>query len=196
MSTKVLARKLFLAALVVWPMLHLALGLSGQFSAWRFAGWGMYATPYPSLAQHPISVLVQFAGPGCESAPPQPATVMMGADEVSGWLDERLGLRFYVRCPPPSAGLIQLGSRDVLALLAEEATAARQLRRAEHLEAMGALIQAQLTTSGAEPHELYVSIGALRAAPLAGKYGVEDQVFAYTDRLEPREVVFTAARAD
>ena len=51
------------------------------------------------------------------------------------------------------------------------AKAARQIDRSEYLEALGRLIEARLAASASEPHKLYVSIGDLRANPLAGTYG-------------------------
>jgi hypothetical protein len=191
MSGKARARQLFVAALVLWPMVHMVLSRSGKFSAWRFGGWGMYATPYPSQIQHPLSVLVELSAAGCEGTPFHPATVLVGAADVSRWLDAHAGLSFFVRCDTPSTAPIQLGETEVLSRLAEEAKAARQLERAEHLEALGRLIDARLASSAAEPYKLYVSIGDLRANPLVEKYGVEHQVFAYTGRLESGPVLFT-----
>lgn len=191
MSARPLARKLFVAALLIWPMVHMVLSYSGRFSAWRFGGWGMYATPYPSPTQHPISVLVEFAEPGCDNSASRPATVLVGGNDAGPWLGAHVGLRFFVRCATPSMARLQLGQVDVLARLAEEAKAARQLDRAEHLAALSRLVEEQLTASATAPRRLWVSIGDLRANPLDEKYGVEDRVFAYTGKIEPVAVLFS-----
>jgi hypothetical protein len=34
-------------SLLIWPNIHMALSNRGDFSSWRFFGWGMYATPHP-----------------------------------------------------------------------------------------------------------------------------------------------------
>ena len=36
-----------LAALTLWPLVHVALCVGWDVSPWKLAGWGMYATPRP-----------------------------------------------------------------------------------------------------------------------------------------------------
>src|SRR5205814_2298724 len=46
-------RRVLYAALLlftVWPLVHMYLVIHFDMSAWKLAGWGMYATPRPSFA--------------------------------------------------------------------------------------------------------------------------------------------------
>ena len=53
LQLRVLAALLFV--LVVWPVFQMFLCSHYRFSSWRFAGWGMYATPHPY--NHQIKIL-------------------------------------------------------------------------------------------------------------------------------------------
>ena len=56
-------------ALVLWPPIHMVLARSVGFSPWRYAGWGMYATPHPEFLSRVQVVVV----------PPPDATVRPAA---------------------------------------------------------------------------------------------------------------------
>ncbi len=48
-----LKRRVLYAGLLLftlWPLAHMYLVMHFQLSAWKLAGWGMYATPRPSFA--------------------------------------------------------------------------------------------------------------------------------------------------
>jgi hypothetical protein len=68
------------AWLVVWPPVHMVLARAYGFSSWRFAGWGMYATPERSMSD----IYVFFDG--CHAVIPERA-----AQRGAGWS----GIRIY-----------------------------------------------------------------------------------------------------
>jgi hypothetical protein len=178
------ARGLIIAGLILWPMLHMGLSLTGHFSPWRFAGWGMYATPYPSANQRPLALLLDLGAPNCDRARSHRIAVMSGAHDLSGWLEERAGLRVFARCDQPQVTSVQLGKGDIGARLLDEARAIRQLDTTEHLEAIARLVDERLTAHGNRPRTLYINLGERRADPLSGTYGIENRYFRYDGVLE------------
>ena len=61
-----------LALFTLWPLVHICLVMHFNLSAWKLAGWGMYATPRPSFSA--IAVFGRRAGSSrfeeVRSAPP------------------------------------------------------------------------------------------------------------------------------
>ena len=180
-----LFRRCYLALLLLWPPLHLALSRAGYFSAWRFGGWGMYATPYPTPAQHPIAVLLDLRE---QPAPREPLRrvqiVEAGADRTE-WLGRFAGLSFYALGGELSRLDLGTGSASVLA---ETCQAVRQLDRERHLLELGRLVETRLVQL-APRHQLYLSLGTRHADALLGRYWIDREVFACCARLEPQPAV-------
>lgn len=65
-----------------------------------------------------------------------------------------------------------------------EAIAVRQLDQRRHLERLARLIQHRLSTYRERPSAIHMSLGDLRADPLANVYGLESRSFRYAGSLE------------
>lgn len=181
-----LFRRCYLALLLLWPPLHLALSRAGSFSAWRFGGWGMYATPYPTPAQHPIAVLLDLRDPPAGREPPRRLAIDAGGSDVTEWLDQVVGLSFYAL--GGQLARLDLGAGSASAL-AEKCQAVRQLDRERQLLELGRLVEARLAQLATPAHRLYLSLGTRHADALAGHYGIEREVFACCARLERQAAV-------
>lgn len=181
-----LFRRCYLALLLLWPPLHLALSRAGYFSAWRFGGWGMYATPYPTPAQHPIAVLLDLREPPAPRAPLRRVQIIDAGADVTDWLDRFAGLSFYAL--GEELGHLDLGAGSA-SLLAKTCQAVRQLDRERHLLELGRFVEARLAQQATPQHQLYLSIGTRRADALVGRYGIDREVFTCCARLEPRPAV-------
>jgi hypothetical protein len=181
-----LFRRCYLALLLLWPPVHLALSRAGYFSPWRFGGWGMYATPYPTPAQHPIAVLLDLREPPARREPLRRVQIIDAGADVTDWLDRFAGLSFHARGGQLARLDLGAGSASVLA---ETCQAVRQLERASHLLELGRFVEARLAQQATPQHQLYLSIGTRRADALGGRYGIDREVFACCARLEPRTAV-------
>lgn len=73
------------AWLLMWPPLHMALSRGLGFSSWRFAGWGMYATPERGTSE--VSVFLDGCIESERALPSVPDT-----PPHAGWA----GLRLYL----------------------------------------------------------------------------------------------------
>jgi hypothetical protein len=181
-----LFRRCYLALLLLWPPLHLALSRAGHFSAWRFGGWGMYATPYPTPEQHPIAVLLDLREQPERQAPLRRMRIIDAGADVTDWLERFAGLSFHAAGGELSQ--IDLGA-GVASMLAETCRAARQLDRERHLLELGRLVEGRLAQLATPQHQLYLSLGTRHADALAGRYGTEREVFSCCARLERQAAV-------
>ena len=181
-----LFRRCYLALLLLWPPLHLALSRAGYFSAWRFGGWGMYATPYPTPAQHPIAVLLDLREQAARREPLRRVQISEAGSDVTDWLDRFAGLS--VHALGGELTRLDLGAGSA-SLLAEKCQAVRQLDRDRHLLELGRLVEARLAQLATPPHQLYLSLGTRHADALAGRHGIEWEVFACCARLEQHAAV-------
>ena len=181
-----LFRRCYLALLLLWPPLHLALSRAGYFSAWRFGGWGMYATPYPTPAQHPIAVLLDLRERPERREPLRPVRIIDAGSDVTDWLGRSAGLSFYALGGELSR--LDLGAGSAHAL-AETCLAVRQLDRERHLLELGRLVEGWLARRPTPQHQLYLSLGTRHADALAGRFGTDREVFGCCARLEPQAAV-------
>jgi hypothetical protein len=184
----------FLVLLVAWPVVHMALSLQGAFSSWRFAGWGMYATPYPSARQHPIEIMLGV--PGAAEARSRPLQIRVDGADVGRVLAEREGLVFSVSCSACSLSSLALSAQGAQRLT-RLARQARQLQRQRALDALAAVVWTELGRSGIEHVSLRVRVSTRFARPLSNQYGFTHQDFSYPGR--PRagagfDAAFTAQR--
>jgi hypothetical protein len=179
-------RRCYLALLLLWPPLHLVLSSAGYFSAWRFGGWGMYATPYPTPAQHPIAVLIDLRQQPGQREPARRLRSLDAGADVTDWLGRVAGLSFFAVGGELSR--VDLGA-GVASRLAETCRAVRQLDRERHLLELGRLVEGRLAQLGAAQHRLYLSIGTRHADALFARYEPERQVFACCARLELQRAV-------
>src|SRR5690242_14796545 len=147
-----LFRRCYLALLLLWPPLHLALSRAGYFSAWRFGGWGMYATPYPTPAQHPIAVLLDLREQPAVREPLRRVQILDAGADRTDWLDRFAGLRLYALGGELSRLDLGAGSASVLA---ETCQAVRQLDRERRLLELGRLVETRLAQL-APRHRLYL----------------------------------------
>lgn len=176
-------RRLLLAAMVCWPLLHLALSRTGAFSSWRFAGWGMYATPYPSPRQHPIDLLVQCDGPSPNAASLRSLRVLSGEGDLTQTLAVIHGLHFVTTCKEPDLKALHLPGHHTLERLVSLAQRVRQLDRNRELEALARLVMEELLPAPAR-YSLRLRVGDLYAKPLSNSYGIKYQVFSYVKELQ------------
>lgn len=78
-----------LALFTLWPLLHIYLVIHFNLSAWKLAGWGMYATPRPSFSG--IAVFGRRPGGQFEevrSAPPAWQALASQFLERQRWLGQ------------------------------------------------------------------------------------------------------------
>jgi len=174
-------RRCYLALLLLWPPLHLALSRAGYFSAWRFGGWGMYATPYPTPAQHPIAVLLDLREQPEQREPARRVQISDAGADVTDWLGRFAGLSFYALGWELSRIDLGAGAANTLA---ETCQAVRQLDRERHLLDLGRFVEGRLEQLVTPRHQLYLSLGTRYADALSGRYGIDREVFACCARLE------------
>lgn len=180
MSTLPLRRAVTSALVLLlfgWPPLQLCASRSGCHSSWRFAGWGMYATPYPSPEQRPLRIVIDLCSSGEPAGPERPLRVTSAGRELSQLLATHAGLQFAARCAPEERELAL--SEDALHAVTALGTAARQLDPAIHLQSLAARLRTQLAAQGAHPVTLHLQLGSRRADPWAQRYGTEYQSYVY-----------------
>jgi hypothetical protein len=161
--------RLFLAILLVWPLLHIGLSRAGHFSPWRFGGWGMYATPYPSPSQKPVHLVLRFEG-DAEPAR-EPLRVWHEGRDVTALLAGLHGLSLYAA----GNGLsdITLRSPRAIARLAERLMALRQLDLQPELLRLAELIAELVPASEVGAYSTLFALGERKANLITAQYGVE-----------------------
>lgn len=86
----------FVSALIGWPPIHMGLSIHHGFSSWKFAGWGMYATPFDLKTESLQVYLVPRKIPKAwrESREPWlPPVRVEGGFEVYHWNSKKLEFR-------------------------------------------------------------------------------------------------------
>lgn len=134
------------AWLLMWPPVHMALSRGLGFSSWRFAGWGMYATPERGTSE--VSVFLD----GCieSSMPSVPDT-----PPYAGWA----GLRLYVvrggmarsLARPALSGEEQVALQSMISEL-------RIFTRPEQFKRLARWLEAKTLPASARGHQMAVVV--------------------------------------
>lgn len=161
--------RLLAAALLVWPMVHLGLSHAGYFSSWRFGGWGMYASPYPSPRQKPVHVVLRF-DPDARLTR-KPLRIWHEGRDITELLAGLHGLSLYAAGSELSG--VTLRWPDALARLAESLRALRQLDTKAELMHLAELIDDLVPAAEVGTYSTFFALGERQADLLAAKYGVE-----------------------
>lgn len=161
--------RLFVAALIIWPLVHLASSRAGQFSSWRFGGWGMYASPYPSARQRPVHVVLSFGGEG--GATREPLRVRHQGHDITELLAGLHGLSLYAAGGKRSE--ITLQSPDAPARLAERLIALRQLNVKAELVKLAGLIEDIVPPARVGTYSMTFVLGERKANLVTAQFGVQ-----------------------
>lgn len=169
-------RTVFTLWLVAWPLVHMTSSKLGAFSSWRFAGWGMYATPYPSSLQSPIHIVL--SEPGAAAGARRSLDVHVDGAPVDV---AREGLRFTLACSSCTIEVLDFsldGARRIAAL----ARAARHLDAERSLAELARVVRAELRRDGVEHLELHVRKSDRFAEPIPNRYGYHHRDYSFGPR--------------
>lgn len=161
--------------LALWPVVHMNLSGRDYFSSWRLAGWGMYATPYPSASQIPISIVLRSAS---GSNVPQRVDVKCEGRSIAGLLLQSEQLSVLSNDLGSNAQLV-LPSRRSISELAQHLRAARQFRMGGGLSALGGFIHQLVRETLPEGGELYFLIGERHVDLLERQFGIKSTLYRY-----------------
>lgn len=157
--------RLSVSVLLSWPPIHAALSRANHFSPWRFAGWGMYSTPYPSEKQLPLVVVaVQSEGGTLYRIP-----VLIGEANKSDYLREQLGIAFCAQARA-SAEPLALPA-DAVEQLENLARAVRQMDRSRNVHRLRLWLEGEI--SGTKNWDFWVVVARRRADVSSNRYGTE-----------------------
>jgi len=85
LSQKRRALSIGLLLFTLWPLVHIYLVVHFEMSAWKLAGWGMYATPRPSFS----GIAVQARRPGKQEYEPVKAVSAAWQAQAKQFLDRQ-----------------------------------------------------------------------------------------------------------
>jgi hypothetical protein len=188
-SWRTVGIRLMVIALAVWPPLHFCLSKAWSFSAWRFAGWGMYATPHPSRENCPIHVLLSF--PGHDGPGPIPLAVSFQGKDISQWLERQRGVFLHTWGGPSHVELLAAPRMRALESIVR---GVRELGRTNYVEQLATEVRNVLAEGAIGASEIFVIVGDRRVDVLRNRYGTAYDVYSLPHGSDGIELVREAFR--